>query len=88
MIQPLGAESRFRKAHTRKLGSGKNRLCREKDINTHYCCESLAPGTTHQAKYDVEGNDHRHRFETAMPSISMADERLRMEPFRPHKDYP
>ena len=54
----------FREIHTQVVGFGKMQQCREKDINTLYLEESMAPGTTHRPMYDAEGNYRWHQYET------------------------
>lgn len=66
----------FREVHTQIVGFGKMQQCREKDINSLYLEESMAPGTTHRPMYDAEGNYPWHQYETITPSIFMAVEML------------
>ena len=66
----------FREVHTQIVGFGKMQQCREKDINTLYLEESMAPGTTHRPMYDAEGSYPWHQYETTTPSIFMAVEML------------
>ena len=66
----------FREVHTQIAGFGKMQQCREKDINTLYLEEPMAPGATHRPMYDAEGNYPWHQFETITPSIFMAVEML------------
>jgi len=66
----------FREVHTQIAGFGKMQQCREKDINTLYLEEPMAPGTTHRPMYDAEGNYPWHQYETITPSIFMAVEML------------
>ena len=66
----------FREVHTQIAGFGKMQQCREKDINTLYLEEPMAPGTTHRPMYDTEGNYPWHQYETITPSIFMAVEML------------
>lgn len=66
----------FREVHTQIMGFGKMQQCREKDVNTLYLEEPMAPGTTHRPMYDAEGNFPWHQFETITPSIFMAVEML------------
>ena len=66
----------FREVHTQIVGVGKMQQCRERDIDTLYLEETMAPGTTHRPMYDAEGNYPWHQFETITPSIFMAVEML------------
>lgn len=66
----------FREVHTQIAGFGKMQQCREKDINSLYLEEPMAPGTTHRPMYDTEGNYPWHQYETITPSIFMAVEIL------------
>ena len=66
----------FREVHTQIVGFGKMQQCRERDVNTLYLEETMAPGTTHRPMYDAEGNYPWHQFETITPSIFMAVEVL------------
>ena len=66
----------FREVHTQVVGVGKMQQCRERDIDTLYLEETMAPGTTHRPMYDAEGNYPWHQFETITPSIFMAVEML------------
>ena len=66
----------FREVHTQIVGFGKMQQCRERDIDTLYLEEPMAPGTTHRPMYDAEGNYPWHQFETITPSIFMAVEML------------
>ena len=66
----------FREVHTQIVGFGKMQQCRERDVNTLYLEEPMAPGTTHRPMYDAEGNYPWHQFETITPSIFMAVEML------------
>ncbi len=66
----------FREVHTQIIGFGKMQQCREKDIETLYLEEPMAPGSTHRPMYDGEGNYPWHQFETITPSIFMAVEML------------
>ena len=66
----------FREVHTQIVGVGKMQQCRERDIDTLYLEETMAPGTTHRPMYDSEGNYPWHQFETITPSIFMAVEML------------
>lgn len=66
----------FREVHTQIVGVGKMQQCRERDIDTLYLEETMAPGTTHRPMYDPEGNYPWHQFETVTPSIFMAVEML------------
>ncbi len=66
----------FREVHTQIVGFGKMQQCRERDVDTLYLEEPMAPGTTHRPMYDAEGNYPWHQFETITPSIFMAVEML------------
>jgi len=66
----------FREVHTQIVGFGKMQQCRERDIDTLYLEELMAPGTTHRPMYDDQGNYPWHQFETITPSIFMAVEML------------
>ena len=66
----------FREVHTQIVGFGKMQQCREKDVDTLYLEEPMAPGTTHRPMYDAHGNYPWHQFETITPSIFMAVEML------------
>jgi hypothetical protein len=66
----------FREVHTQIVGFGKMQQCRERDVETLYLEEFLAPGTTHKPMYDAEGNYPWHQYETITPSIFMAVEML------------
>nr|WP_321250837.1 hypothetical protein [uncultured Ruegeria sp.] len=66
----------FREVHTQIVGLGKMQQCRERDVETLYLEEFMAPGTTHKPMYDAEGNYPWHQYETITPSIFMAVEIL------------
>lgn len=66
----------FREVHTQIVGFGKMQQCRERDLDTLYLEEVMAPGTTHKPMYDAEGNYPWHQYETITPSIFMAVEIL------------
>lgn len=66
----------FREVHTQIVGFGKMQQCRERDIDTLYMEEPMAPGSTHRPMYDAAGNYPWHQFETITPSIFMAVEML------------
>jgi hypothetical protein len=66
----------FREVHTQIVGFGKMQQCRERDIDTLYLEEPMAPGGTHRPMYDEQGNYPWHQFETITPSIFMAVEML------------
>ena len=66
----------FKEVHTQIAGFGKMQQCRERDINTLYLEEPMAPGTTHRPMYDEQGNYPWHQFETITPSVFMAVEML------------
>ncbi len=77
---PFCPEPGFREVHTQIVGVGKMQQCRERDINTLYWEETMAPGSTHHPMYDDEGNFPWHQFETITPSIFMAVEILPVAP--------
>ena len=66
----------FREVHTQIVGFGKMQQCCERDIDTLYLEEPMAPGSTHRPMYDDQGNYPWHQFETITPSIFMAVEML------------
>lgn len=66
----------FREVHTQIIGFGKMQQCRERDVETLYLEEPMAPGTTHRPMYDARGNYPWHQFETITPSVFMAVEML------------
>ena len=66
----------FHEVHTQIIGFGKMQQCKEKDINTLYLEESMAPGNTHKPIYDAEGNYPWHQYETITPSVFLAVEIL------------
>lgn len=66
----------FREIHTQIVGFGKMQQCRERDVETLYLEEPMAPGTTHRPMYDAHGNYPWHQFETITPSVFMAVEML------------
>ena len=66
----------FREVHTQIMGFGKMQQCRERDIETLYLEEPMAPGATHRPMYDADGNYPWHQFETTTPSVFMAVEML------------
>jgi len=65
-----------KEVHTQIVGFGKMQQCLEKDINTLYLEEPLAPGATHKPMYDEQGNYPWHQYETITPGIFMAIEML------------
>lgn len=66
----------FREVHTQIVGFGKMQQCLQKDINTLYLEEPMAPGATHKPMYDAQGNYPWHQYETITPAIFMAVEIL------------
>ena len=66
----------FREVHTQIVGFGKMQQCVEKDIDTLYLEEPMAPGVTHRTMFDEDGNYPWHQFETTTPSLIMAVEML------------
>ncbi|WP_282151834.1 hypothetical protein [Ruegeria atlantica] len=73
---PFCPVSGFREVHTQIVGFGKMQQCRERDVETLYLEEFMAPGTTHKPMYDAAGNYPWHQYETITPSIFMAVEIL------------
>ena len=73
---PFCPISGLREAHTQIVGFGKMQQSRERDVNTLYLEEPIAPGTTHRPIYDTGGNYPWHQFETITPSFFMAVEIL------------
>lgn len=63
-----------KEVHTQIVGFGKMQQCLEKDIETLYLEESMAPGTTHKPMFDEDGNYPWHQYETITPAIFMAIE--------------
>lgn len=66
----------FREVHTQIVGFGKMQQCLQRDINTLYLEEPMAPGATHRPMYDANGDYPWHQYETITPSIFMAVEIL------------
>jgi hypothetical protein len=66
----------FKEVHTQVVGFGKMQQCLERDVETLYLEEPLAPGATHRPMYDNEGNYPWHQYETITPGIFMAVEIL------------
>ncbi len=66
----------FREVHTQIVGFGKMQQCLERDVDTLYLEEPMAPGATHRPMYDEQGRFPWHQFETITPSIFMAVEML------------
>ncbi|MBT4288364.1 MAG: hypothetical protein HOD92_13635 [Deltaproteobacteria bacterium] len=64
----------LKEVHTQIVGFGKMQQCLEKDINTLYLEEAMAPGTTHHPMFDEQGNYPWHQYETITPGIFMAIE--------------
>lgn len=60
--------------HTQLVGLGKMQQCKQKDINTLYIEEIMAPGTTHKPMFDKKITYPWHQYETITPSIFMAIE--------------
>ncbi len=63
-----------KEVHTQIVGYGKMQQCLEKDIDTLYLEELMAPGVTHKPMYDEQGNYPWHQYETITPAIFMAIE--------------
>src|SRR5210317_375427 len=57
--------------HTQIVGLGKMQQCLEKNIDTLYLEEPMAPGTTHKPMFDENGNYPWHQYETITPAIFM-----------------
>ncbi len=66
----------LKEVHTQIVGYGKMQQCLEKDIDTLYLEEPMAPGTTHKPMFDERGNYPWHQYETITPAIFMAIEVL------------
>ena len=66
----------LKEVHTQIVGYGKMQQFSERDINTLYLEEPLAPGATHKPMYDEQGNYPWHQYETITPAIFMAIEML------------
>ena len=66
----------LKEVHTQIVGYGKMQQCLEKDIDTLYLEEPMAPGTTHKPMFDEQGNYPWHQYETVTPAIFMAIEVL------------
>lgn len=66
----------LKEVHTQIVGFGKMQQCMDKDINTLYLEEPMAPGTTHKPMFDEQGNYPWHQYETITPGIFMAIELL------------
>lgn len=62
--------------HTQIVGLGKMQQFLEKDIDTLYLEEPMAPGMTHKPMFDENGNYPWHQYETITPAIFMAIEVL------------
>lgn len=71
---PVCSQPGFREIHTQIVGFGKMQQCREKDLQTLYLEEPMAPGNTHKPMYDEAGNYPWHQYETITPGIFMATE--------------
>ena len=65
-----------KEVHTQIVGLGKMQQCLEKDIDTLYLEEPMAPGATHKPMFDEHGNYPWHQYETITPAIFMAIEVL------------
>jgi hypothetical protein len=66
----------LKEVHTQIVGYGKMQQCLEKDIDTLYLEEPMAPGATHKPMFDENGNYPWHQYETITPAIFMAIEVL------------
>jgi len=66
----------LKEVHIQIVGFGKMQQCLERDIDTLYLEEPLAPGATHRPMYDKQGNYPWHQYETITPGIFMAIEML------------
>ena len=73
---PHCGDKMLKEVHTQIVGFGKMQQCLEKDINTLYLEEPLAPGATHKPMYDEQGNYPWHQYETITPGVFMAIEML------------
>ena len=73
---PHGGDKAIKEVHTQIVGFGKMQQCLERDINTLYLEEPLAPGATHKPMYNKQGNYPWHQYETITPGIFMAIEML------------
>jgi len=65
-----------KEVHTQIVGLGKMQQCLEKNIDTLYLEEPMAPGSTHKPMFDENGNYPWHQYETITPAIFMAIEVL------------
>ena len=65
-----------KEVHTQIVGYGKMQQCLEKDIDTLYLEEPMAPGATHKPMFDENGDYPWHQYETITPAIFMAIEVL------------
>lgn len=66
----------LKEVHTQIVGYGKMQQCLEKDLDTLYLEEPMAPGATHKPMFDENGNYPWHQYETITPAIFMAIEVL------------
>ena len=73
---PHCGDKALKEVHTQIVGFGKMQQCVERDIDTLYLEEPLAPGATHKPMYDEQGNYPWHQYETITPGIFMAIEIL------------
>jgi len=67
-------DATVREVHTQIVGYGKMQQCRDKDLETLYLEEPMAPGATHKPMFDEQGNYPWHQYETITPGIFMAIE--------------
>ena len=73
---PHCGDRKVKEVHTQIVRFGKMQQCLERDIETLYLEEPLAPGATHKPMYDEQGNYPWHQYETITPGIFMAIEML------------
>ena len=76
---PHCGDKALKEVHTQIVGFGKMQQCQQRDIDTLYFEEPLAPGATHKPMYDNRGNYPWHQYETITPGIFMAIEMLTSE---------
>ena len=69
----------LKEIHTQIVGFGKMQQCFEKDINTLYLEDTLAPGASHKPMYDENGRYPWHQYETITQGVFMAIE-MEMSP--------
>jgi hypothetical protein len=64
----------FKEVHTQIVGYGTMQQYREKDLNTLFREELMAPGNTHLPMYNEDCVYPWHQYETITPAIFMATE--------------